>query len=34
MLAHPWDAPRDDDEWRDWLEAHDFGQLAVNGPPG
>ncbi|MFI7347668.1 FMN-binding negative transcriptional regulator [Streptomyces sp. NPDC049936] len=34
MLVHPWDAPRDDDEWRDWLEAHDFGQLAVNGPPG
>ncbi|MFB7654440.1 MULTISPECIES: FMN-binding negative transcriptional regulator [unclassified Streptomyces] len=34
MLVHPWDAPRDDDEWRDWLAAHDFGQLAVNGPPG
>ncbi|MET9802923.1 FMN-binding negative transcriptional regulator [Streptomyces sp. NPDC006368] len=34
MLIHPWDAPRDDAEWRDWLTRHDFGQLAVNGPPG
>ncbi|WP_149550543.1 FMN-binding negative transcriptional regulator [Streptomyces marokkonensis] len=34
MLIHPWDAPRDDDEWQRWLAAHDFGQLAVNGPPG
>ncbi|MET9138724.1 FMN-binding negative transcriptional regulator [Streptomyces parvulus] len=34
MLVHPWDAPRDDDEWRDFLAGHDFGQLAVNGPPG
>ncbi|WP_431986632.1 FMN-binding negative transcriptional regulator [Streptomyces griseoflavus] len=33
MLIHPWDAPRDD-EWQRWLTAHDFGQLAVNGPPG
>ena len=21
-------------EWQQWLSAHDFGQLAVNGPPG
>ncbi|MFJ2607312.1 FMN-binding negative transcriptional regulator [Streptomyces sp. NPDC087425] len=34
MLIHPWDAPRDDAEWQLWLGAHDFGQLAVNGPPG
>ncbi|MFJ3195736.1 FMN-binding negative transcriptional regulator [Streptomyces griseoviridis] len=34
MLIHPWDAPRDDAEWQHWLAAHDFGQLAVNGPPG
>jgi transcriptional regulator len=34
MLIHPWDAPRDDSEWRQWLTVHDFGQLAVNGPPG
>jgi len=34
MLVHPWDAPRDDAEWQNWLAAHDFGQLAVNGPPG
>ncbi|MFC8368011.1 FMN-binding negative transcriptional regulator [Streptomyces sp. NPDC057239] len=34
MLIHPWDAPRDDDEWQRWLATHDFGQLAVNGPPG
>lgn len=34
MLIHPWDAPRDDAEWQQWLAAHDFGQLAVNGPPG
>ena len=34
MLIHPWDAPGDDAEWQDWLAAHDFGQLAVNGPPG
>jgi transcriptional regulator len=34
MLIHPWDAPRDDSEWRRWLAAHDFGQLAVNGLPG
>ncbi|MFD7687177.1 FMN-binding negative transcriptional regulator [Streptomyces sp. NPDC059781] len=33
MLIHPWDAPRDD-EWQRWLAVHDFGQLAVNGPPG
>ncbi|MGW7258011.1 FMN-binding negative transcriptional regulator [Streptomyces sp. NPDC054834] len=34
MLIHPWDAPHDDAEWQTWLAAHDFGQLAVNGPPG
>jgi transcriptional regulator len=34
MLIHPWDAPGDDAEWQRWLTAHDFGQLAVNGPPG
>lgn len=34
MLVHPWDAPREDAEWQRWLTRHDFGQLAVNGPPG
>jgi transcriptional regulator len=34
MLIHPWDAPHDDTEWQHWLAARDFGQLAVNGPPG
>ncbi|MFJ8059642.1 FMN-binding negative transcriptional regulator [Streptomyces sp. NPDC096142] len=34
MLVHPWDAPLDDAEWQHWLTTHDFGQLAVNGPPG
>ena len=34
MLIHPWDAPTDDAEWQEWLAAHDFGQLAVNGSPG
>jgi transcriptional regulator len=34
MLIHPWDAPGEDAEWQQWLSAHDFGQLAVNGPPG
>lgn len=34
MLIHPWDAPADDAEWRVWLAAHDFGQLAVNGLDG
>lgn len=34
MLVRPWDAPLDDSEWREWLDAHDFGQLAVNGLPG
>ncbi|MGA5128048.1 FMN-binding negative transcriptional regulator [Streptomyces pseudogriseolus] len=33
MLIHPWDAPRDD-TWQRWLAMHDFGHLAVNGPPG
>ncbi|MFE9673719.1 FMN-binding negative transcriptional regulator [Streptomyces sp. NPDC006259] len=34
MLIHPWDAPREDAEWQEWLAARDFGQLAVNGLPG
>ncbi|MFH8613099.1 FMN-binding negative transcriptional regulator [Streptomyces sp. NPDC018029] len=34
MLIHPWDAPRTDTEWQQWLATHDFGQLAVNGLPG
>ncbi|GAA1947599.1 FMN-binding negative transcriptional regulator [Streptomyces durmitorensis] len=34
MLIHPWDAPRSDAEWQQWLAGHDFGQLAVNGLPG
>ncbi|NEC90192.1 FMN-binding negative transcriptional regulator [Streptomyces sp. SID12501] len=34
MLIHPWDAPRDEAEWQQWLAAHDFGQLSVNGLPG
>ncbi|MFG3346500.1 FMN-binding negative transcriptional regulator [Streptomyces sp. NPDC048018] len=34
MLIHPWDAAHDEGEWRSWLAAHDFGQLAVNGAPG
>lgn len=34
MLIHPWDAPAEDAEWRTWLAAHDFGQLAVNGLDG
>ncbi|MFE9173916.1 FMN-binding negative transcriptional regulator [Streptomyces kebangsaanensis] len=34
MLVHPWDAPREDTEWQQWLTTHDFGQLAVTGPPG
>ncbi|MEU6518974.1 FMN-binding negative transcriptional regulator [Streptomyces sp. NPDC046978] len=34
MLIHPWDAPQDDGEWQRWLVGRDFGQLAVNGPPG
>ncbi|MFI0908349.1 FMN-binding negative transcriptional regulator [Streptomyces sioyaensis] len=34
MLIHPWDTPTDAAEWQQWLAAHDFGQLAANGPPG
>ncbi|GAA3897875.1 hypothetical protein GCM10023085_82210 [Actinomadura viridis] len=30
MPIHPWDAA----EWQQWLAAHDFGRLAVNGLPG
>jgi transcriptional regulator len=32
VLVHPWDAPLDDVEWRDWLgDGHDFGQLIAPG---
>jgi transcriptional regulator len=32
MLLHPWDAARDDDEWRRWLlDGHDFGTLVAAG---
>lgn len=31
MLVHPWDAPIEDAEWRDWLSRHDFGQLIAPG---
>ena len=31
MLVHPWDAPLDEAEWRDWLRRHDFGQLIAPG---
>ncbi|MEV8514793.1 FMN-binding negative transcriptional regulator [Dactylosporangium sp. NPDC051484] len=31
MLVHPWDAPIDETEWRQWLAAHDFGQLIASG---
>ncbi|MFG1641855.1 FMN-binding negative transcriptional regulator [Amycolatopsis sp. NPDC049252] len=31
MLIHPWDAAKDDAEWRDWLAGHDFGQLIAGG---
>ncbi|MFC4012977.1 FMN-binding negative transcriptional regulator [Nonomuraea purpurea] len=34
MLIHPWDAARDEHEWRNWLVTHDFGQLAANGVNG
>lgn len=34
MLIHLWDAAHTDTEWQQWLAAHDFGQLAVNGLPG
>jgi len=34
MMIHPWDAARDDTEWQQWLAAHDFGHLAVNGQGG
>lgn len=31
MLVHPWDAPLDPSEWRDWVAGTDhFGVLAVN----
>lgn len=31
MLVHPWDAPLDDAEWREWLARNDFGQLIAPG---
>lgn len=31
VLVHPWDAPIDDPEWRQWLAGHDFGQLIAPG---
>ncbi|GLX93912.1 hypothetical protein [Herbidospora sp. NBRC 101105] len=35
MFIQPWDASLDDAEWQAWIaDGHDFGQLAVNGPPG
>jgi transcriptional regulator len=34
VLIHPWDAARDDEEWRSWLRTRDFGQIAVNGVAG
>ncbi|MEU6825893.1 FMN-binding negative transcriptional regulator [Streptomyces atriruber] len=34
MLIRPWDAAHSDAEWQQWLAAHDFGQLGVNGLPG
>ncbi|MFF5498756.1 FMN-binding negative transcriptional regulator [Streptomyces aquilus] len=34
MLIHPWDAPRADAEWQQWLVVRDFGTLVVNGPDG
>lgn len=31
MLIHPWDAAQDEDEWKTWLAAHDFGQFVAGG---
>jgi transcriptional regulator len=31
VLVHPWDAPLDDAEWREWLARNDFGQLIAPG---
>jgi len=31
VLVHPWDAPLDDAEWREWLARNDFGQLIAAG---
>ncbi|WP_067585984.1 FMN-binding negative transcriptional regulator, partial [Amycolatopsis sp. M39] len=30
MLIHPWDAA-DQNEWREWLAGHDFGELVAGG---
>ncbi|MEU0484083.1 FMN-binding negative transcriptional regulator [Streptosporangium sp. NPDC006013] len=35
MFIQPWDTALDEAEWKAWVaDGHDFGQLAVNGPPG
>ncbi|MBB5125531.1 hypothetical protein [Streptomyces griseoloalbus] len=34
MPIHPWGAPRDDAESQRRPAVHDFGQFAVDGPPG
>jgi transcriptional regulator len=31
VLVHPWDAPLDDTEWREWLSRNDFGQVIAAG---
>jgi transcriptional regulator len=31
VLVHPWDAPLDDAEWREWLGRHYFGQVIAPG---
>jgi transcriptional regulator len=31
MLVHPWDAPIDADEWREFVAAQGFGQLIASG---
>ncbi|WP_409183115.1 FMN-binding negative transcriptional regulator [Amycolatopsis sp. VS8301801F10] len=30
MLIHPWDTA-DENEWREWLAGHDFGELVAGG---
>lgn len=31
VLIHPWDAARSDEDWRDLLTRHDFGELIAPG---
>jgi transcriptional regulator len=31
VLVHPWDAPLDEDEWRNFVAAQGFGQLIASG---